>query len=82
MQKNGPLTDQEYEIIKTHTTIGYKMCMKDPQLRPYAAGAYYHHEGLDGSGYPQGLTEKDIPYEGQIIRVEDEYGQDGHVRQR
>lgn len=47
--------------------------MKDLQLRPYAAGTIYHHEGLDGSGYPNGLTKKDIPIEGQIIRVADEY---------
>lgn len=59
--------------MKTHTTIGYKMCMDDLKLRPYAAGAYYHHEALNGSGYPQGLVKKDIPYEAQIIRVADEY---------
>ncbi len=73
LQKPGKLTDEEFEIMKTHTTIGYKMCMDDPKLRPYAAGPYYHHEALDGSGYPQGLTKKDIPYEAQIIRVADEY---------
>ena len=73
LQKPAKLTDEEYNIIKTHTTIGYEMCMKDPKLRPYAAGPYYHHEALDGSGYPQGLTKKEIPYEAQIIRVADEY---------
>ena len=73
LQKTSKLTDEEYEIMKTHTTIGYNMCMKDLKLRPYAAGAYYHHEGLNGSGYPQGLTKKDIPYEAQIIRVADEF---------
>ena len=73
LQKNGPLTDEEYEIIKTHTTIGYKMCMDDPKLRPYAAGPIYHHEALNGTGYPKGLTKKDIPIEGQIIRVADEF---------
>ncbi len=73
LQKPAKLTDEEYEVIKTHTTIGYEMCMKDLKLRPYAAGPYYHHEALNGSGYPQGLTKKDIPYEGQIIRVADEY---------
>lgn len=73
LQKPGKLTDEEYEIIKTHTTIGYEMCMKDPKLRPYVAGPYYHHEALNGTGYPRGLTKKDIPYEGQIIRVADEY---------
>ncbi len=73
LQKPGKLTDEEYEVIKTHTTIGYKMCIRDLKLRPYAAGPYYHHEALNGTGYPQGLTKKDIPYEGQIIRVADEY---------
>ena len=73
LQKPGKLTEEEFEIMKTHTTIGYKMCMDDLKLRPYAAGPYYHHEALDGSGYPRGLTKKDIPYEAQIIRVADEY---------
>ena len=73
LQKPSKLTDEEFEIMKKHTTIGYEMCMKDRKLRPYAAGPYYHHEALDGSGYPQGLTKKDIPYEAQIIRVADEY---------
>ncbi len=73
LQKPGALTDEEYEIMKTHTTLGYNMCMKDLKLRPYAAGAKFHHEALNGSGYPEGLTKKDIPYVGQIIRVADEY---------
>ena len=73
LQKPGKLTDDEYAVIKTHTTIGYEMCMKDAKLRPYAAGPWYHHEALNGTGYPRGLTKKDIPYEGQIIRVADEY---------
>lgn len=73
LQKPTKLTDEEYEIMKTHTTIGYEMCMKDPKLRPYAAGALYHHEGLDGSGYPNGVVGKEIPYEAQIIRVADEF---------
>lgn len=73
LQKNGPLTDEEYEIIKTHTTIGHKLCKEDPKLRPYAAGTIYHHEALNGSGYPNKLTKKDIPLEGQIIRVADEF---------
>lgn len=73
LQKPGKLTDEEYQTMKTHTTLGYNTCMQDPKLRPYAAGSLYHHEALNGSGYPQGLTKKDIPYEGQIIRVADEY---------
>lgn len=73
LQKNGKLTDDEYEVMKSHTLIGYKMCMADEKLRPYAAGPYYHHESLDGTGYPRGILAEDIPYEGQIIRVADEF---------
>ena len=73
LNKPGRLTDEEYAIIKTHTTLGYEMLSKDLKLRPYAEGALYHHEALNGSGYPQGLTKKDIPYVAQIIRVADEY---------
>lgn len=73
LQKPGKLTSEEYEKMKTHTTFGHKMCMNDLQLRPYAAGPLYHHEALNGTGYPQGLTKNDIPYEAQIIRVADEY---------
>ncbi len=73
LQKPSVLTDKEFEIMKTHTTLGYQLCLKDKALRPYYAGPYYHHEALDGTGYPQGLTKKDIPYEAQIIRVADEF---------
>ena len=73
LQKPSKLTDEEYEIMKTHTSIGYKMCMNDLKLRPYAAGALYHHEALDGTGYPHGVVGNQIPYEAQIIRVADEF---------
>lgn len=73
LQKQAALTDEEYKVMKTHTTLGYKICMNDPKLRPYAAGTIYHHEALNGTGYPNGLTKDDISYEGQIIRVADEY---------
>lgn len=67
----GKLTEEEFEVMKTHTTKGYEMCMRDLKLRPYAAGALYHHEALNGSGYPNGISK--IPMEAQIIRVADEY---------
>lgn len=73
LQKTSDLTDEEFEIMKKHTTLGYKMCMDDLKLRSYSAGPIYHHEALNGSGYPKGLTGKDIPLEGQIIRVADEF---------
>lgn len=71
LNKPDRLTDEEFEIMKTHTTKGYEMCMKDLKLRPYAIGALDHHEALNGSGYPNGITK--IPMEAQIIRVADEY---------
>ena len=73
LQKQSALTPEEYKVMQTHTTIGYKMCMEDPKLRPYSAGTLYHHESLDGSGYPNGVKGEKIPYEGQIIRVADEF---------
>lgn len=73
LQKPAALTEEEFSIMKTHTTIGYDICMKDEKLRPYSAGTLYHHEALNGTGYPNGLTKKDIPLEAQIIRVADEY---------
>ena len=73
LSKEGMLTAEEYEIMKTHTTLGYEYCMKDINLRPYSDGPWYHHEALNGTGYPRGLRKNDIPYSAQIIRVADEY---------
>ena len=73
LAKEGRLSPEEFEIMKTHTTLGYEYCMKDINLRPYSDGPWYHHESLNGSGYPRGLRKDDIPYSAQIIRVCDEY---------
>jgi len=73
LQKNGPLTDEEYTVMKTHTTIGYQMCMRDEKLRPYSTGPLYHHEALNGAGYPNQVASPNIPLAGQIIRVADEF---------
>jgi len=73
LQKNSALTSEEYEIMKSHAIKGYDICMADPLLKPYANGALYHHEALNGKGYPHGVTIDNIPLEGQIIRVADEY---------
>lgn len=73
LQKKGKLNNDEYEIMKTHAIKGYNICMADPLLKPYANGALFHHEALNGTGYPYGVTINDIPLEGQIIRVADEY---------
>lgn len=73
LQKPKKLTDEEYEIMKKHTTNGYKLCMKNSKLRPFATVALNHHESLNGTGYPNGLTLKEIPIEAQIVRVADQF---------
>lgn len=49
LSKPTALTEEEFEVMKSHTTIGYNICMKDLKLRPYSGGPLYHHECLDGS---------------------------------
>lgn len=71
--KNGKLTDEEYEIMKKHTIYGYNLCINDPKLKLFAEGALYHHECLDGTGYPNRVSSKEIPYASQIIHVADVY---------
>lgn len=73
LQKPEKLTEEEYEIMKKHTVNGYNLCMKDLKLRPYATVALNHHEALNGSGYPNGITLKELPLEAQIVRVADEF---------
>lgn len=73
LTKPGELTEEEFGIMKNHTKLGYDLCYNDLELRPYADGALYHHEALNGTGYPNGYTKNDIPYMAQILRVADEY---------
>lgn len=71
--KDGKLTEEEFEIMKSHTVYGYNLLMKDPKLKMFAQGALNHHECLDGSGYPNGIKGSQIPYSSQIIHVADIY---------
>lgn len=80
LQKNGKLTDEEYEIIKSHTTQGYDICMKYKELRLYAPIVRAHHESFDGSGYPDKLVGNQIPFEASLIKVADVY--DALIRRR
>lgn len=71
LQKNGRLTEEEYSIIKTHTTKGAELCDSVPKLSKYSKAVCYHHENNDGSGYPKGIT--NIPMEAQIVKIADIY---------
>lgn len=69
--KPGRLTPEEFTIIQEHSTIGYRI-LADAQselLRLGASIAYTHHEKFDGSGYPRGLKNTEIPIEGRIAAI-------------
>jgi len=71
--KRGRLTDPEFELMKQHAEIGYRILTgSDSELLRLAASiARNHHEKWDGSGYPRGLAGEDIPIEGRIAAVAD-----------
>jgi len=69
LEKSGKLTQAEFEIIKTHPRVGYEILKKVDTPWPIAEMVLHHHERLDGSGYPSGLTENDISPGAKIIAV-------------
>ena len=73
INKPARLTDEEYEIIKTHPVIGAKTLEGITEIPDIAIGARYHHERFDGRGYPDGLSGMDIPEIARIIGVADAY---------
>ena len=73
LNKPGRLTDKEYGVIKSHTTLGYET-LKDISIMPeLSIGASAHHERPDGKGYPNGLKGDEIPRVAQIIAVADTF---------
>jgi response regulator RpfG family c-di-GMP phosphodiesterase len=82
LNKPGKLTDEEFEIMKTHSQIGYDMLKssKRPLLKLAATVAHQHHEKYDGSGYPQGLKGEDIDISGRITAISDVFDALGSKR--
>ena len=73
--KPGRLTTEEWEIMRTHTTIGYEV-LKDSSsqlLRMGAEIAHSHHEKYEGTGYPRAIAGEVIPLSGRIVAVADEF---------
>jgi HD-GYP domain-containing protein (c-di-GMP phosphodiesterase class II) len=73
LKKPGKLTDEEFEIMKTHTTIGYELLKNSKRklLQNAAIVAIQHHEKWNGKGYPYGLKGEDIHIFGRITAVAD-----------
>ena len=74
LKKEGPLSDDEWCIMKQHPTIGAeKVLMPNPSLRDLIPIVKYHHERIDGKGYPEGLSNGDIPLAAKIVAIADTY---------
>jgi hypothetical protein len=73
LQKCDKLTDEEREHIQQHVTLGYWILAELKQIRNLLPGVLYHHERIDGKGYPDGLAGDAIPLLGRILAVADAY---------
>jgi putative two-component system response regulator len=71
--KPGPLTPDEFELMKRHTEIGDTLCAPLQSLRTVRPIIRSHHERLDGSGYPDGLRGDEVPLLSQIVGIVDVY---------
>jgi HD-GYP domain-containing protein (c-di-GMP phosphodiesterase class II) len=74
LNKPGAFTQQEYDIMKAHTSYGRKLLIGKAGLYAGAVdAAFTHHERLDGKGYPRGVSAEKIPYFARIVAIADTY---------
>ncbi len=71
--KPGRLSPEEFEIIKRHPSIGYNILSQISVLSSVLPGVLYHHESVDGRGYPHGLKGAGIPLMARILAVSDAF---------
>jgi putative nucleotidyltransferase with HDIG domain len=72
LQKSGALTPEEYELMKTHVTLGNSI-VRATDMPELAEWILHHHERVDGTGYPDGLAGDEIPLESRLILVADAF---------
>lgn len=73
LRKPGKLTDEEFQVIKSHTVRGGEILRSFKSLKNAGEGALYHHERYDGRGYPEGRAGQDIPFVARMICVADSF---------
>jgi HD-GYP domain-containing protein (c-di-GMP phosphodiesterase class II) len=73
LKKPSALTDDEFEIMKSHPQKGFKIMSQIPAMRDFLPGMYMHHEMINGEGYPQGLQGDQIPMQARIVSVADTF---------
>jgi putative two-component system response regulator len=73
INKPGRLTDEEFDIMRSHPVKGYEILSRITAMPGISKGARWHHERPDGKGYPDHLKAEDIPFEAKIIAVADSY---------
>jgi HD-GYP domain-containing protein (c-di-GMP phosphodiesterase class II) len=73
LDKPGPLTEDEWAVMRTHPVHSEAIVLRITTLRESAAAVRHHHERFDGSGYPDGLAGLQIPIEARIIAAADAY---------
>lgn len=73
LKKEGKLTDEEFEIMKSHTVKGAEMVQDFTAVEGLQDGVRHHHERYDGKGYPDGLAGEEIPWIARVICIADSY---------
>jgi HD-GYP domain-containing protein (c-di-GMP phosphodiesterase class II) len=73
LKKPSALSNEEFEIMKTHPQKGFKIMSQIPAMRDFLPGMYMHHEMINGQGYPQGLKGDEIPMQARIVSVADTF---------
>jgi HD-GYP domain-containing protein (c-di-GMP phosphodiesterase class II) len=71
LNKPGKLTDAEWSVLRSHADKGFQIALASKELKPMADYIRYHHERWDGTGYPDGLAEENIPLSSRIMAIAD-----------
>ena len=73
LNKAGPLTDEEWALMREHPAIGLRILEGVPRMDAVRAVVYSHHEHWDGAGYPEGLKEEQIPLAARVFAAVDAF---------